>query len=45
MAFRWRADDDPVIVILQTKERKKKSFKNEDPSDKTFWIRACTLTA
>ena len=43
MAFRWRADDGPLIVVLGSlKKRKKKKERCQSwtPSDKTFWIRA-----
>ena len=50
MAFRWRADDGPLIVVLgsslpsSTKKKKKKKKKHVvkvgPPSDKTFGIRA-----
>ena len=54
MAFRWRADDGPLIVVLgsslpssktQNKNtKKKKRLLSCTPSDKTFWIRAwCPL--
>ena len=43
MAFHWRADDGPLIVVFgsslyQLKE--KKSCQTPTPSDKTSWIRA-----
>ena len=52
MAFRWRADDGPLIVVsgfflplIKKKKRNKKERKKRcqswTPSDKTFWIRAC----
>ena len=43
LAFRWRADVGPHIVVfgsfLLSTTRKKTS--KLDPSGKTFWIRAC----
>ena len=51
MAFRWRADDGPLIVVLgsaipsSTKEKQQKNCcQNWTRSEKTFWIRACYLT-
>ena len=49
MAFRWRADDGLLIVVLgpSLPSSTKKTHKNRQswtPSDKTFWIRACTGT-
>ena len=47
MAFRWRADDGPFIVVFgsflpsSTKKQNKKKRQSWTPSDKTFWIRAC----
>ena len=46
IAFRWRADDGPLIVVFRsshpssTKKRKKITSQNWTPSDKKFWIRA-----
>ena len=47
MAFRWRADNGPLIVVLGSslpsstnKTKKRKRWQNWTPSDKTFWIRA-----
>ena len=45
MAFRWRADDDPLIVVIvwilfPLKNQTKKKRCPSGPSDKTFWIRA-----
>ena len=41
MAFRWRGDDGPLIVVfgssLPLSQKKKEQL---DPPDKTFWIRA-----
>ena len=39
MTFRWRADDGPLIVVLVSSLPSSKL----DPSDKTFWTRACRL--
>ena len=46
MAFRWRADDDPLIMVFRSslpssakKPNNKKNVK-VGPPDKTFWIRA-----
>ena len=58
MAFRWRAGDDPLIVlfgsthpstskyIYKKKIKIKKNVVKESwtPSDKIFWIRACSST-
>ena len=49
MAFRWRADDGPLIVTLpplikknnNKKQTKKKRYQSWTPSDKTFSIHAC----
>ena len=51
MAFRWQANDSPLIVVLESslpsstkkkkKKKKKKHCQSWTPSDKTFWIRAC----
>ena len=45
MAFRWQVDDGPIIVVLgsslPSSTAKKKTLSKLDPSDKTFWIRAC----
>ena len=48
MAFRWRADDGPLIVVsgshlkssLKNKQRKKAIIVGP-PMTKTVWIRAC----
>ena len=46
MAFCWRADNDPLIVVFgtsstyQLKKRKKKRCQSWTTSDKTFWV--CT---
>ena len=47
MAFHWRADDDPTLVIFESsllwKKRKKnvvRELLSWTPSDKTFWSRA-----
>ena len=46
IAFRWRADDGLLIVVLRsshpssTKKRKKKRCQSWTPYDKIFWIRA-----
>ena len=43
MAFRWRADDGPLLVVFgsfllsSTIKTKRQSW---TPSDKSFWIRA-----
>ena len=48
-AKRQLNDDGPFIVISgssipsSTKKKKKKSYHFLTPSDKTFWIRACSL--
>ena len=46
MAFRWRADDGPLIVAFgSTLPHQvitiKKRYQSWTPSDKSFWIRAC----
>ena len=47
MAFRWRADDSPILVhfgstlLSSTKKKNKKRRQSLTPSGKTFWIRAC----
>ena len=43
MAFRWRADGGPLIVVLGSSlpSSTKKRCESWTPSDKTFWIRAC----
>ena len=47
MAFRWRADDSPLIVVLGSslpspiKKKKLKRCQSWTTSDKTFWICAC----
>ena len=47
MAFCWRADDGPLLVVLgssipsSAKKKKIKRCQSWTPSDKTFWIRAC----
>ena len=53
-AFRWRADDGPLIVAFgsspphQIKKQKQKTSKLDTspppPPDQTFWIRASMLT-
>ena len=37
-AFRWRADDGPLIWILTPPHQLKKSCQSWNPSDKTFWF-------
>ena len=43
MAFRWRADDGPLIVIFGSSLQSptKKSCQSWTPSGKTFWICTC----
>ena len=46
MAFRWRADDGPLIVVFgsslpSSSTTKKKRCQSRTPSDKILWIRAC----
>ena len=45
MAFRWRADDGPLIVVLGSLppliNLLNKRCQSWTPSDKTLWIRAC----
>ena len=47
--FRWRAGDGPLIVVLgsslpsSTKNKTKKRCQSWTPSDKTFWIHACSV--
>ena len=43
MAFRWWADDGPLLVLYETSAipSTKKSYQIWTPSDKTFWICAC----
>ena len=45
MAFCWRTDDGPLIVVLGflLPSSTKKKLSKLDPSDKTFWIRACLV--
>ena len=38
MAFRWRADDGPLIVLFGSSLSLSKKW---TPSEKTFWVRAC----
>ena len=42
MAFRWRVDDGPFIVVfgisIPSSTKKKKRYQVWTPSDKTFWI-------
>ena len=51
MEFRWRANDDPLIVVFgsslssSTKKTTYKKCQSWTPSDKTFWIRAWILVA
>ena len=52
MAFRWRTDDGPLLVVFgssllsstkkekKKKKKKKKTLSKLDPPDKSFWIRA-----
>ena len=53
MAFRWRADDGTFLDILifgyldpltPQQLKKKKRYQIWAPSDKSFWIRACSYT-
>ena len=46
MAFRWRADDGPLLVVFGSSllSTKKKRCQSWTPSDKSFWIRAWSLT-
>ena len=39
MAFRWRADGGPLIVVLRFSHQQKKRCQSWTPSDKTFWVR------
>ena len=43
MAFRWRANDAPLLVEFgpSLNLSTKKTLSKLTPSDKTFWIRAC----
>ena len=46
IAFRWRADNGPLIVVLGSSlspHQLKKKLSKLTPSDKTVWIRACTI--
>ena len=46
MAFRWRADDDPLIVVFGSSLLPpliKNIVKVGPPSDKTIWIRTCSF--
>ena len=45
MAFCWRADDGPLIVVFGSylPSSTKKRSQSRSPSDKTSWIRACNL--
>ena len=50
MALSWRADDGPLKEVLgsslpsSTKQKEeKKTLSKLDPSDKSFWIRACLV--
>ena len=42
MAFRWRADDDPLIVLSGSSYQKR--LQSWTPSYKTLWICACKST-
>ena len=45
MAFRWRADDGPHIVVFGSSHpssTKKKRCQSWTPFDNIFWIRACS---
>ena len=50
MAFCWRADNGPLIVVIgssfspSAKKKKKKRCQSWTPSDKIFSIRACDNT-
>ena len=49
MAFRWQADDSPHIVVFlifdpSSPHQTKKKCQSWTPSDKTFWIRAWSLS-
>ena len=47
IAFCWRADDGPFIMIFGSSipsSTKTNKFQIWTPSDKTFWIRACVCT-
>ena len=44
MAFRWQANNGPLLVAFQSSLHpinQKKPLSVLDPSDKTFWIRTC----
>ena len=44
MAFRWGADDGPLLVVFGSSlPSSKKCCQSWTPSDKTFWICTCTL--
>ena len=46
MAFRWRTDDGPLIVVFGSSlpsTTKKETLSKVDPSVKTFWIRAWSV--
>ena len=42
MAFRWQADDGPILVVFGSTHQLKKSCQSWIPSEKAVWIRACT---
>ena len=39
MAFRWRADEGPLLVVFWSSHQLKNLCQSWTPSDKTFWIR------
>ena len=45
MAFRWRANDGPLIVVFESSlplsNKQTKRCQSLTPSDKTVWIREC----
>ena len=41
VAFRWSADDCPILVVFGSTHLLKKSW---TPSEKTFWIRTCEIS-
>ena len=45
MAFRWLADDGPLVVVFESSltPSTKKKLSSWTPTDKTFWIHSCWL--